>query len=78
MSYEAVWLKHGFSKCAHSLEGYASPRRWATKCGLNIQKVTDGKVEEQGFVISWDLLNHERIERCAKCFRPVDQEGRDA
>jgi hypothetical protein len=63
-----VWLSDGWATKAHSIDGKANSDMWATPCGQKIQVRKGNTVDERGIIISWDLLNPERMELCKKCF----------
>lgn len=66
-----VWLANGWANKAHSGSGPCTDEKWSTPCGLTIQQVQHPKenVNEYGSIVSWGLLNHDRVTLCRKCFR---------
>ena len=72
MSERAVWLSNGWSTVAHSLNGATNDDHWRTRCGETIQSRDRriGRIVEDGIIIQWANLNHDRIRLCRRCFTP--------
>ena len=70
---KAVWLATGWGGAAHSVDGSCDDDRWNTKCGRPIQERVEGRIVENGVVVSWGILNHSTVKLCGTCFRADDQ-----
>ena len=64
-----VWLRTAAAQVAHSILGRTTTTKWSTRCGSVIQEVRGGLRHQHGAILRWDLLDHDKVRPCRRCWR---------
>lgn len=65
---ETVWLPSAGATVVHdALHGPSDHISWRTPCGEVIRRVEP--CWQWGALVSWRLLDHERVRPCRRCWR---------